>query len=176
MLEMLVSTGNPEADTTMERTNNSRIEANILLPAMTDQDQEEENQIFKANEVKPPAQKFYLRQPDNSENKGINENLEAHKKLHARNSLLYYLENKDDHDTEECQENNQSETDSQNKELKALDYKSYMDLLEFRVPLQKLYKIIASCHHTEGTDFCGLLVQVMDNKIIKKNNGKEWLV
>ena len=61
-------------------------------------------------------------------------------------------------------------------EPKKFNHKEYLELLESRVPLDKLYDIEASCHHTEGTDFCGLLVRIVDKKVLKINNGKPWLV
>ena len=56
------------------------------------------------------------------------------------------------------------------------DCKSYLEQVEFRVPLNQLYQIHASCHHTEGSEFCGLLVRIIDKKTLEVNGGKKWLV
>ena len=54
--------------------------------------------------------------------------------------------------------------------------KDYLERVEFKIPLQKLYEVVASCHHVEGSDYCGLLLRIKDEKILEINreeNGEE---
>lgn len=46
----------------------------------------------------------------------------------------------------------------------------------YQVPLNKLYKIVASCLYEEGAQFCPVLVKIMDSEILKLSGGKEFLL
>ena len=40
--------------------------------------------------------------------------------------------------------------------------KDFMKKVMYYVPLDKLYKVIASCQYTENSDFCPVLVKIVD--------------
>ena len=42
--------------------------------------------------------------------------------------------------------------------------------------LNELYQIVAGCFHTEGSDFCGVLVRIVDDNILALNNGRRYLL
>ena len=46
----------------------------------------------------------------------------------------------------------------------------------FKVPLNKLYKLIASCYYNEFGNFCPVLVKIVDDKVLEENRGKEFLL
>ena len=48
--------------------------------------------------------------------------------------------------------------------------------MEFEVPLNQLYEIVAGCFHTEGSNFCGVLVRIRDRKTLMLNDGKPYLL
>ena len=45
--------------------------------------------------------------------------------------------------------------------------KDYMQQVMYSVPLNQLYKLMASCNYNENADFCPVLVRIMDPKIRK---------
>ena len=51
-----------------------------------------------------------------------------------------------------------------------------MKMVMYSVPLNKLYRIMASCQFNEGADFCPVLVEIVDKTIIKINNGTRYLL
>ena len=46
----------------------------------------------------------------------------------------------------------------------------------YEVPLNKLYKVVASCAYEEGADFCPVLVKIIDEKILRLNDNKPFLL
>ena len=44
------------------------------------------------------------------------------------------------------------------------------------MPLEELYEIIAGCNDTEGANFCGVLVKVVDENIKNFNGGMDFLL
>ena len=52
----------------------------------------------------------------------------------------------------------------------------YMKKVEFKVPLNKLYEVEASCYDTEGADYCGLLVRIVDKTILSMNSDLPYLL
>ena len=79
-------------------------------------------------------------------------------------------------DHEFCHVENGFEKHLEKMKGEKYDCKSYLEQVEFRVPLDQLYQIHASCHHTEGSEFCGLLVKIIDEKTLDLNDRKKWLV
>ena len=51
-----------------------------------------------------------------------------------------------------------------------------MKMVSYSVPLNKLYRIMASCQFIEGSDFCPVLVEIKDKTIIQINNGATFLL
>ena len=47
-----------------------------------------------------------------------------------------------------------------------------MDMVMYEIPLEKLYKVVASCQYQEGSDFCPVLVKIIDPEIMKIVNDK----
>ena len=64
--------------------------------------------------------------------------------------------------------------------IKSLEYLTstvkYQEKIEFLIPLNKLYELVASCQHVEGSDYCGALVRIVDDKVLKINEGKRYLL
>ena len=54
--------------------------------------------------------------------------------------------------------------------------KEYMRKVMYQVPLNKLYKVIASCQYEEGADFCPVLVKIVDKYILEKNDMHPFLL
>ena len=52
----------------------------------------------------------------------------------------------------------------------------YMKKVEFKVPLNQLYEVEASCYDTEGADYCGLLVRIVDKTILSMNADLPYLL
>ena len=48
--------------------------------------------------------------------------------------------------------------------------------MEFKVPLDKLYKVVASCNYNVSNLFCPVLVEVVDKMILAKNGGMPFLI
>ena len=46
----------------------------------------------------------------------------------------------------------------------------------YQVPLNKLYKVVASCNYNENGRFCPVLVKIMDQKIKEINKGFTFLL
>lgn len=46
----------------------------------------------------------------------------------------------------------------------------------YSVPLNKLYKMMASCQYTEGASFCPVLIQIVDETILQIHNGVKYLL
>ena len=40
-----------------------------------------------------------------------------------------------------------------------------MFMIEYAVPLKKLYKVVASCLYEEGAKFCPVLIRIMNEDI-----------
>ena len=64
--------------------------------------------------------------------------------------------------------------------IKSLDFLTstvkYQENVEFLVPLNKLYELVASCQHVEGSDYCGALVRIVDKKVLEINKGNRYLL
>ena len=56
------------------------------------------------------------------------------------------------------------------------DAKDFMNKVQYRVPLKKLYKVVASCQYNEKGDFCPVLVEIKDKTILENNNGCRFLL
>ena len=54
--------------------------------------------------------------------------------------------------------------------------KDYIDKVMFKVPLSKLYKVIASCQFNEKGYFCPVLVQIMDSEVRREHANMEYLL
>lgn len=54
--------------------------------------------------------------------------------------------------------------------------KEYQQKVEFQIPLHELYDLQAACLHTYGSDYCGALVRIVDEKIINLNQGMPFLL
>ena len=54
--------------------------------------------------------------------------------------------------------------------------KEFMQNIQYRIPLKKLYKVLASCQYNEKGDFCPVLVEIKDKVIKKNNNGCPFLL
>ena len=48
--------------------------------------------------------------------------------------------------------------------------------MEFKVPLDKLYKVVASCNYNITNYYCPVLIEVVDRKILAKNGGLPYLL
>ena len=46
----------------------------------------------------------------------------------------------------------------------------------YSVPLDKLYKVIASCQYNENGVFCPVLVKIIDPTVLLNNKGREYLL
>ena len=44
--------------------------------------------------------------------------------------------------------------------------KEFMQNIQYKVPLKKLYKVLASCQYNEKGDFCPVLVEIKDPTIL----------
>ena len=53
---------------------------------------------------------------------------------------------------------------------------AYQDMVEFKIPLDELYDIQAAALHTEGTNYCAIIIHIKNEKIIKFNNNKQYLL
>ena len=51
-----------------------------------------------------------------------------------------------------------------------------MDDVMYSVPLNKLYRIMASCQYNEDSKFCPVLIEITDPIILKKNNEMRYLL
>ena len=51
-----------------------------------------------------------------------------------------------------------------------------MDNVKFSVPLNKLYKVIASCNYNASNAFCPVLVEIIDKFVLKNNKGMKFLL
>ena len=51
-----------------------------------------------------------------------------------------------------------------------------MEQVQYTVPLDRLYHVVASCQYQEGSDFCPVLVKIIDPFIVQKNEGCEFLL
>ena len=54
--------------------------------------------------------------------------------------------------------------------------KDFMKRVMYSVPLNKLYKIMASCQFSDDADFCPVLVKIVDKTILQTNDGFEFLL
>ena len=52
----------------------------------------------------------------------------------------------------------------------------YQENVEFLVPLRKLYELLATCQHVEGSDYCGVLVRIIDSKVLEINKDRPYLL
>ena len=58
-------------------------------------------------------------------------------------------------------------------------YKSAKDFMRnvmYSVPLNKLYKVVASCNYNEKADFCPVLLEVKDKSILQHNHRCPFLL
>ena len=54
--------------------------------------------------------------------------------------------------------------------------KEYLDRVKFRVEVSDLYKVIDSCVYDPNNVFCPVLVEIINEEIIEKNDGKKYLL
>ena len=54
--------------------------------------------------------------------------------------------------------------------------KDYLLQVEFKVQLNELYEVMASIQHVDGNPYCGVLIRIVDETIIRLNEGREYLV
>ena len=54
--------------------------------------------------------------------------------------------------------------------------KQFMKQVMYQVPLNQLYRVIASCMYSEDAQFCPVLVKIVDSDILKENSGKPYLL
>ena len=48
--------------------------------------------------------------------------------------------------------------------------------MEFKVPLDKLYKVLASCNYNVMNKYCPVLLEIEDETCLNKNGGKPFLL
>lgn len=60
--------------------------------------------------------------------------------------------------------------------LQFTDAKDFMKGVMYQVPLSKLYRPIASCQFNDNKVFCPILVKIIDETILKENNGLQYLL
>ena len=51
-----------------------------------------------------------------------------------------------------------------------------MQKVMFKVPLNELYEVLSSCQYNEESDFCPILVRIVDDEICKNNNNFRYLL
>ena len=51
-----------------------------------------------------------------------------------------------------------------------------MENVQYKVPLDDLYKVVASCNYLHGAKFCPVLVKIMHKDIVKECDGIRWLL
>ena len=51
-----------------------------------------------------------------------------------------------------------------------------MSKVSYQVPLNSLYKVLASCMYEEDGNFCPVLVKIIDPTILKENKNKPYLL
>lgn len=54
--------------------------------------------------------------------------------------------------------------------------RKFLKEVMFKVPLDKLYELVASCQYKEESDFCPVLVRVVDKNVRLYNEGKMYLL
>ena len=54
--------------------------------------------------------------------------------------------------------------------------KKFLREVMFKVPLNKLYELVASCQYNEESDFCPVLVRVVNEKVREIIGGKRYLL
>ena len=54
--------------------------------------------------------------------------------------------------------------------------KQFMKKVMYSVPLDKLYKVIASCQYNDHGEFCPVLCKIIDPTVLRNNNGMEYLL
>ena len=56
------------------------------------------------------------------------------------------------------------------------DSSDFMHKVMYSVPLNQLYEVVASCNYDEKSNFCPVLIRIVDEKIKSFNPGKHYLV
>ena len=51
-----------------------------------------------------------------------------------------------------------------------------MKAVMYSVPLSKLYRVVASCQYNENGEFCPVLVEIVDEKILMMNDMRKYLL
>ena len=51
-----------------------------------------------------------------------------------------------------------------------------MTKVRYQVPLNKLYKVVASCMYEEYASFCPVLIKIVDEQILNANKMKPYLL
>jgi len=51
-----------------------------------------------------------------------------------------------------------------------------MEKVMYSVPLNKLYKVVASCQYNENSDFCPVLVKIINETVLRKNKDMKYLL
>ena len=51
-----------------------------------------------------------------------------------------------------------------------------MNKVMYSIPLNKLYKVIASCQYNEAADFCPVLVKIIDPTVLLNNDQYPYLL
>ena len=54
--------------------------------------------------------------------------------------------------------------------------KQFMQKVMYSVPLDKLYKVIASCQYNDNGEFCPVLCKIIDPTVLRNNNNMEYLL
>ena len=69
--------------------------------------------------------------------------------------------------------------ENKRNKLKNKQYKTAKDFMKgvmYQVPLNRLYKVLASCNYNEAGNFCPVLVEIIDQKILMINKGMPFLL
>lgn len=69
--------------------------------------------------------------------------------------------------------------DNRRNKLKHKQFKTAKDFMKgvmYNVPLNRLYKVLASCNYNEAGRFCPVIVEIIDQKILMINKGMPFLL
>ena len=54
--------------------------------------------------------------------------------------------------------------------------KEFLQTVQYKVPLKKLYKVLASCQYNESGLYCPVIVEIKDKTILQNNNMHPYLL